>query len=118
MRASRFFAGLFLLSLFLLSEAIGQSQSEISLTVVPPESTLHVGQMQAFTAVVMGATDAAIQWTVQEPNGGTITDAGIYTAPQGIGIYHVLVLALSNGLSAQTVAKVTVVNFYDTPPAR
>jgi uncharacterized protein YjdB len=118
MQASRSFAGLLLLSLFLLSDATGQFHPGISLTVVPSESTLQLGQTQAFTAIVMGTSDAAIQWSVQEPNGGTVTEDGIYTAPHEIGIYHVLVLALSKGLSAQTVAKVTVVELHDAAPAK
>ena len=117
MAASRSTAWL-LLWLSLAYTATAQSDPAISLTVVPSDSTLHVGQTLAFTAVVTGASDAAIQWSVQEPNGGAISDDGIYFAPQEIGIYHVLVLALSNGLTAQTIAKVTVVNLYDTPPTK
>ena len=118
MQAARSFAGLLLLSLFLLSDATGQFHPGISLTVVPSESTLQLGQTQAFTAIVMGTSDAAIEWSVQEPNGGRVTEDGIYTAPHEIGIYHVLVLALSKGLSAQTVAKVTVVELHDAAPAK
>ena len=118
MQASRSAAASLLLWLLLLCAATGQFHPGISLTVVPSESTLHFGQTQAFTAIVMGTSDAAIQWSVQEPNGGTVTEDGIYTAPHEIGIYHVLVLALSNGFSAQTVAKVTVVELHDAAPEK
>jgi uncharacterized protein YjdB len=116
MPASRLTAW-FLLWLSLAYAVIAQSDPAISLTVIPSDTTLHVGQTLAFTAVVTGASDASIHWSVQEPNGGTITDDGIYSARQEIGTYHVRVLALSNGLTAQTIAKVTVVNLYGTPPS-
>lgn len=64
----------------------------------------------------MGTNDAAIQWTVLEVDGGAITQDGIYTAPENIGIYHVVAIAESNGERAQTVVKVRVVMHYDTPP--
>ena len=116
MWASRSLSVLLLLPLVLLRIPPSQVHPGISLTVIPPESTVYVGQTQSFTAVVMGTSEALIKWSVQETNGGSITEGGIYTAPQEIGIYHVVALALSNGLSAQTVARVTVVTHYDTPP--
>jgi len=77
-----------------------------------------VGQEQTFTAIVTGASQAEIEWTVLEPNGGTVTQEGIYTAPRDIGIYHVLAVATGNGARAQTIAKVTVVIHYDVPPVQ
>ena len=105
----------FLLPLLLITEAFGQSQS-ISIAVFPSESTLYIGQMQTFTAVIMGTNEAAIEWAVLEPDGGTVSQDGIYTAPESIGIYHVVAVAMSNGQRSQTVVKVTVVTHYDTPP--
>jgi chitinase len=104
-----------LLPLLLLTGAFGQSRS-ISIAIFPAEATLHVEQVQTFTAVIMGTNDGAIKWAVLEPSGGTITDDGVYTAPESIGIYHVVAVAMSNGERAQTVVKVTVVTHYDTPP--
>ena len=106
-----------LISLLLVTGALGQSQS-ISIAVFPAQSTLQVGQVQSFTAVVVGTSEAVIEWMVLEPNGGTMTQDGIYTAPQEIGVYHVLATATSpsTGARAQTIAKVTVVIHYDVPP--
>ena len=103
------------LLLLLVIAAFGQSRI-ISIAVFPAESTLYVRQMQTFTAVIMGTNDATIRWTVLEPGGGTITEDGVYTASESIGIYHVVAVAMSNGERAQTVVKVTVVTHYDTPP--
>jgi hypothetical protein len=58
----------------------------------------------------------ALKWAVLEPNGGTITDDGVYTAPESIGIYHIVAVASGNGQRVQTMVKVTVVTHYDTPP--
>ena len=104
-----------LLLLLLVVGAFGQSRS-ISLAIFPVDSTLFVGQTECFTAVIMGTNDAAIQWAVLEAGGGTITQDGIYTAPENIGIYHVVAIAASNGERAQTAVKVTVVMHYDAPP--
>jgi chitinase len=93
-------------------------QATISIAIHPRQSTLHVGQTQKFTAVVWGADKPAINWAVREPNGGSITQEGIYTAPKEIGIYHVIAIVTGNGgKQAQAVAKVTVVTHYDTRPA-
>src|SRR5262249_16325758 len=94
-----------LLTLVLWSSSIGQSQSTISVTLFPPESTLYVGQVQSFTAIVVGTNAAVIEWTVLEPNGGTITQEGIDTAPQEIGIYHVLATAAGNGAALSQVLR-------------
>jgi len=104
-----------LLTLLLVNGLFGQSRS-ISIAVFPTESTLNVAQTQTFIAVITGTSDAAIQWAVLEPAGGTITEDGIYTAPESIGIYHIVAVVMSNGQRAQTVVKVTVVTHYDTPP--
>jgi hypothetical protein len=106
-----------LLVLQLVSGAFGQSRS-MSIAVFPPELTLHVGQLQTLTAVITGANDAEVRWAVLEPGGGSITDHGVYTAPESIGIYHIVAVAMSNGERAQTTVKVTVVTHYDTAPGR
>src|SRR5437868_535157 len=108
-----------LIFLLLVTGAFGQPRS-ISIAVFPAESTLHVGQIQSFTAVVVGTSEAVIEWMVLEPAGGTITQEGIYTAPYEVGIYHVLATATSSsdGARAQITAKVTVLIDYDVPPLR
>ena len=56
-------------------------QDSISVTIDPPEATVHVGQAQTFEAVVKGTHSTGIRWAVEERNGGRITEDGIYTAP-------------------------------------
>jgi hypothetical protein len=60
-----------------------------------------------FEASVSGASDPSVTWSVQEANGGTITAAGVYTAPALGGTYHVV--ATSNADPAKSaVAPVAV----------
>jgi chitinase len=105
-----------LLSIFFsLTLAPGQNvKAPISVVVNPPEVTVHVGQVQKFTAVVKGADRDGIRWGVDERDGGQITEDGMYTAPATSGIYHVLATSKANP-SARSVAKVTVVTESDDP---
>jgi hypothetical protein len=49
------------------------------------------GASWKFSATVANATDTTVTWSVQEGTvGGTITDAGVYTAPAEDGMYHVV----------------------------
>jgi hypothetical protein len=89
-------------------------QDSASVTINPPEATLHVGQTQTFEAVVKGTRSTGIRWAVAEPNGGRITEDGIYTAPRHMGLYHVVATSEENP-AARAFAKVTVVTESDPP---
>jgi len=86
----------------------------ISVTINPPEVTVHVGQAQTFEAIVKGTRSTGIRWAVEEHNGGSITEDGIYTAPRHVGLYHVVAASEENP-GAKAVAKVTLVTEYDPP---
>jgi len=110
---------LLLLLVLPLAPAPRQSVQQVanSVTVDPPEATVHVGQMQKFTAVVKGTDSVGIRWGVEEKDGGRITEDGVYTAPGTAGIYHVVATSNANPRT-RGVAKVTVVTEYDTEPER
>ncbi len=92
-------------------------RSTVSITIDPPETTLHVGQRQKFSAVVRGSGNAGVEWAVEEHEGGSVTQEGVYTAPKVIGIYHVIAIATTKGSAlARAIAKVTVVMEYDSSP--
>ena len=101
---------------FPLAFAAGQAVTRppISVTVDPPEATVHIGQTQGFRALVKGAEGDRIRWGVEEKGGGQITGSGVYTAPRIVGIYHVVAISKANP-SSRSVAKVTVVTEYDDP---
>src|SRR5579863_7191875 len=54
----------------------------VSVTVTPSSITVLRDATQAFTAKVLGTTNTAVTWSVEESSGGTIDSAGLYTPPQ------------------------------------
>lgn len=104
-----------LLPLFALAQ--NAHRESAALTINPTETTVHVGQKQTFKAVVKGTQRLEIRWALQEPDGGQITEHGIYTAPRHVGRYHVVVTN-ERDPSAKAVATVTVVTESDTPDSR
>lgn len=85
-----------------------------SVTINPTEATIHVGHRQTFKGFVKGIQSAGIQWAVQEPDGGQITERGVYTAPRHMGLYHVVATS-ERDPSVKAVVTVTVVTESDTP---
>jgi hypothetical protein len=75
--------------------------------VSPQSVTVPQGGTQIFTAQVTGTSNSGATFTVQEPNGGTITNTGVYTAPTTPGTYHVVVTSIAD-TSAKATATVTV----------
>ena len=87
------------------SVADGTVHADAAVTVTssappPPAVTVSVSPSPAatnsclsvtFTATVANTTNRAVTWSVQEgAAGGTITSAGVYTAPANAGTYHVV----------------------------
>lgn len=60
----------------------------VSVSINPANLTLGALQTQQFSATVLNANDPAVTWNVLEPNGGTVTPGGFYTAPVSPGVYH------------------------------
>lgn len=62
-----------------------------AVSVTPIAATVPVGGSQTFAATVTGPANTAVNWSVQEGvSGGSITSAGVYTAPSTHGTYHVV----------------------------
>ena len=58
----------------------GNSQSQpITVSVSPQAVSVPAGQNQTFIATITGTSNTAVTWSVV--GGGTITTAGMYTAP-------------------------------------
>jgi N-acetylneuraminic acid mutarotase len=69
---------------------------------------VNQGATQTFTASVTGTTNTAVTWGVQEgAAGGSITTAGIYTAPAGAGTFHVVATSQAEN-TARSMAVVSV----------
>jgi hypothetical protein len=79
----------------------------VAVAIAPTSATLTLGQSQTFAATVTGSANTDVRWSVQEgAAGGSITAAGLYTAPATAGTYHVV--AISQADSLQT-AVVTII---------
>ena len=70
---------------------VAVSAPPISVAINPTNATLIAGGSLTFAATVSNASNQGVSWSVQEGSaGGTITSAGIYTAPATGGTYHVV----------------------------
>ena len=79
----------------------------VSVAVSPKTVNLTVGDTQVFTAAVSGTANAGVTWSVNT-GGGTISSAGVYTAPETAGTYTVTVTSVADTTKSDT-ATVTVV---------
>lgn len=81
----------------------------VEITISPTSATLETGEAKAFTAIVTGTTDLAVNWLVQEGVvGGSVTAGGVYTASSTPGTYHVIAQAHADA-SKTAVATITVI---------
>ncbi len=79
------------------------------LMVLPSSAGLAPGAGRGFQAQVSGMANPTVSWSVEEGTaGGTITAAGLYTAPPAPGVYHVIALASAGGDTVRGLATVTV----------
>jgi len=79
----------------------------IEVIVSPANVTLPPNGTQTFTATVLGLSNTQVLWTIQEPEGGSITASGTYIAPSATSFYHVVATARADN-SRRGTATVTV----------
>jgi hypothetical protein len=80
----------------------------IAISVAPHTATVSTGGAVSFSATVTGTTNTAVSWSVQESSGcGTVTQAGVYTAPTAPRTCHVVVRSQADSSKSDT-ATVTV----------
>ena len=79
----------------------------IAVMISPQSSTISAGGTQQFSSTVTGDTSTAVNWSVTETNGGTVSGSGLYTAPSAAGTYHVVATSVANPAKYAT-ATVTV----------
>jgi hypothetical protein len=85
------------------------AQPAISVSISPPSASTTTGGTVAFAATVTGTTgsqSAAVTWSVQEANGGTVDASGHYTAPASPGTYHVVATSVADPTRTATAAVV------------
>ncbi|MFN7959524.1 MAG: hypothetical protein U0P46_14510 [Holophagaceae bacterium] len=85
----------------------------IAVNISPAGASVWTGGTQAFQATVTGSTNQGVTWSVVEAAGGTISAAGLYTAPAAAGSFHVKAVSTADATkSAQAPVTVSV-----QPPA-
>jgi hypothetical protein len=77
-------------------------------TVQPSSATLNPRESLALQAAVTGTANTAVTWSILEPgNVGTVTTAGLYTAPGAPGTFHVRAVSVADPtVSAQSAVTV------------
>lgn len=65
----------------------------IAVTITPASVSVGVGASQSFSALVSGTTNGAVTWTV---TGGSITPAGLFTAPSTPGTVTVTATSVAD----------------------
>jgi hypothetical protein len=100
----------------LLGQADVQPLAKVTVTITPTKVTLFAGEPQTFVATVVGTDNQSVNWSVEERDGGTITDMGLYTAPKLQGVYHITAISRARP-AANSVATVTVLTYCDPVPA-
>ena len=98
------------------SRALPTAQSTATVAVVappPPPVTVAISptsasvlacRTQTFSATVSNSTNGAVTWSVQEgAAGGSVSTAGVYTAPSAAGTYHLVATSVAAPASTATV---------------
>src|SRR5437763_5869420 len=96
----------------------GNHPHRISVTISPTASSLQVGQSQQFAATVSGTSNTVVNWLVNGGIGGnsavgTISPAGVYSAPAAAPSSLVTVTAQSAYQSTASASAAVSI----TPPA-
>ncbi|HVO20938.1 MAG TPA: fibronectin type III domain-containing protein [Anaeromyxobacter sp.] len=89
--------------------------STSTVTIDPTAATVSTGGKEAFTAKVASAASQAVTWRVEETTGGTVTAAGIYTAPATAGTFHVIVTSQVDATQSATAVVVVSATLPSTP---
>jgi hypothetical protein len=76
----------------------------VAVTVSPTTASISTGATKVFTATVSGSTNQGVTWSA---SGGTISSAGLYTAPTAAGTYYVTATSQADS-SKKAVATITV----------
>ncbi len=77
---------------------------DVSVVVSPGPTAVNQGASQTFSATVTGHVNSGVTWSVQESAGGSITSAGLYTAPNVAGTFHVVATSQGNPTRSANVA--------------
>lgn len=90
-------------------------ERSVEVSVAPGSATIEAGDHLPLTATVTGSGVTAVSWTVVEGTaGGSVSAAGVYTAPQSAGTFHVVARSVADpSRSAQSAVTVTDASWVD-----
>ena len=69
----------------------------------PANTAVASGGTTSFKAIVMGMSNQSVTWSVVEAGGGSITGAGVYSAPTSAGTYHIKATSATDTSKSATV---------------
>src|SRR5215469_682581 len=98
-RARAQFLAWLLLSAGCSGTVTSSTGSPIAVSILPKVTSVQPLGGVTFSVTVTGTTasqSAAVTWSVQEVDGGTVDSAGRYTAPSTRGTYHVLATSVAD----------------------
>lgn len=85
----------------------GGDAQRVGVAVVPPSAQVPPGGGKQFAAAVTGSANVGVTWSVTEQGGGSVTSAGLYTAPAATGTFHVVATSSADpSASAQATVQV------------
>jgi hypothetical protein len=84
------------------------SASKVSVAIPAPSDAMSTSGSRTFTATVRGSIDKSVYWSVKQPDGGSISSDGVYTAPTTPGTYTVTATSQAD-VRASATARVRVV---------
>ena len=87
-------------------------QSQVSISVSPTSVTVQSGQTQQFTATVTGTSNTAVAWTASS---GSISTAGLYTAPVTSTNVTATITAVTQADSSKSAQATVTVTSPSTP---
>ena len=91
------------------TSASSSPSPSVSVTISPSTATVTQGGSISFVATLTGAANTAVTWSIQEGStGGSITNSGLYRAPNTSGTYHVVATSVADA-TVSAVAAVSVV---------
>ncbi|MGC4119944.1 MAG: Ig-like domain-containing protein [Myxococcales bacterium] len=79
----------------------------VAVAVSPKVAALQVGASQQFNATVSGTSDTTVTWKVEEAGGGSVSAAGLYTAPAVAGTFHLVATSVADATKSDA-ATITV----------
>lgn len=76
----------------------------VIVAVTPATPIVSIQRSITLTAAVAGSSNNAVTWSVLEAGGGSITPGGVYTAPNVVGVYHIIATSAVDPTQSVTTA--------------